>query len=276
MRLTTDALLAAALPTTLAAQGGLRIAVEPRVAALPAASMWNSSRSQDVTDGSILSPYPFGNATGTTGVYTHRVRLSHGAMPMYGGRLTMASAGGTWRLALDGAMGSGTLHAAVSDEVETQFAGSTMSSREYTLRNPELPLALAQFGVHVERGLRVGGAALVAGCGSMAQQLRTRTQRQVISPASGGYTGASEYSYHTALDPALQASFAFGPASGPLSRLRVALRSTHVRRAPDLANQYATATGGMRFKSGDYRWQWQPELSLGYRLPVLGRNTLAR
>ena len=273
-RLTTTALLAcgAMLPAIATAQGA-RIAFEPRVSALPAASMWNAARSEEVW----FDQASFGTPSGPAdGVYTHSVKLSHGTMPLYGGRLTVASPGGAWRMVLDGATGSGTMRAEVYDIIRAYpTTTSTTAPESYGFDNRDLPLTLTQVGVHVERALRGRGHTLEIGGGAMAQRLHTRTQMKHVGPSSGGL-GWSEFHYASATDPALQASAAVGPSSGPLAGLRVAFRSTHVWRLGDFANRYGNSNAGLRYRNNYRRWQWQPELSLGWQLPMFGGNAMAR
>ena len=274
-RLTTAALLAcgALLPATASAQR-IHVAVEPRVTTLPAASMWNAARSEEIY---FQQAALFGTPTGPAdGVYTHSVKLSHGTMPLYGGRLTVASPGGAWRMVLDGATGSGTMRAEVYDIIRAYpTTTSTTAPESYGFDNGDLPLTLTQFGVHVERALHGRRHTLEIGGGAMAQRLHTRTQVMYVGPSTGGLP-YNEFHYASATDPALQASAAVGPSSGPLAGLRVAFRSTHVWRLGDFANQYGNSNAGLRYRNNYRRWQWQPELSLGWQLPMFGGNPMAR
>ena len=272
-RLTTAALLACGLtlPATAAAQ---RIAFEPVVTGLPAASMWDASRAQEVYFGGTATLVPPSGPP--DGVYTHSVKLTRGTMPMYGGRLTLAAPGGAWRMVLDGATGSGRMRAEVYDIIQAYpTSESVVVPESWGFDNDDLPLTLAQVGVHVERALRTRRAAIEVGGGAMAQRMRTRTQVMYAGPSTGGLP-YSRFHYVSATDPGLQASAALGPASGPLAGLRLAVRSTHVWRIGDLANTYGNSSGGLRFRNNYRRWQWQPELALAYRLPLVGGSARTR
>ena len=266
-RLTTAALLAcsALLPATASAQR-IQITVEPRVTALPAARMWDGSRTEAVffNEGPCLTCTPTGSPEGE---YTHSAKLTRGAMPMYGGRLAFTSPGGTWRVALDGAMGRGTMRAEVYD-LFVGDAGTAPNEvpSSYGLDRDGLPTTITQLGVQVEHGLRGRYLALDLGGGAMAQQLRARTVR--TNRTSTGSVSSYSYDDVTTTDPGLQASAAIGLSRGWLSGLRLSMRSTHVWRSKDLANSYS-AGGGMQFRNNDHRWQWQPEVALGWGLPLV-------
>jgi hypothetical protein len=265
---------AGAFPAGARAQG-LRIAVEPVVGALPAGTLWNSSRSVAVIASSPDDRYP--DVPETPATHAHTVRLSRDAMPVYGGRLTLAPPGGAWRLELGGAAGSGTLRARVSDRIAADDGVTPLFDSGARFQSGDLPLALAQVGVHVERALRPRRAvAIEIGAGAMAQRVHTRTQVAYDGPSTGGSTIVVQQRYRSVTDPGLQASVAAGPATGALAGLRFAFRSTHVLRAPRLANEYRNMNYAMDYPRRFRRWQWQPELSLGWRLPVLGRDPTTR
>ena len=251
------------LPAAARAQG-LRIAVEPRVSALPGATLWQGSASRTIE----VTPELSGGATSVTA--TRDVKLSRPALAIVGARVTLAPSGGAWRLALDGGAGSGTMRADVYEGQLYHYGWEQVQAGRH-FGDGDLPLAIAQLGAHVERGLRVRRAAIDLGAGAMAQRVRTRAISTLPPmPSQGGYDPTLRYAYRTVTDPALQVSAAVGPSRGALSGLRLALRSTHVLRDGELANAYGSAPSfqvpDQRPQLRARRWQWQPELSLGWQV----------
>jgi hypothetical protein len=246
---------------------GFRVTVEPRVSGLPGATIWQGSASRTFTTEPTV---PAADQPPPSITNTRDVKLSRPALAIVGARVTLAPAGGAWRLALDGAAGSGTMRADIDEEQLYQGGWEQVVGGRH-FGNRDLPLAVAQVGAHVERGMRMRRAAIELGGGAMAQRIRTRTMSLLPpTPSQGGYSSDVRYAYRTVIDPALQVSAAVGPSTGVLSGLRLALRSTHVWRDGRLANEYGTAPSfqvpDARPQLRGRRWQWQPELSLGWRV----------
>lgn len=251
--------LAAAAPHALGAQG-VRVTFEPRFGMLPAAALWSRT-----TESMTTSLDPTDVTMPSRAVSTQSFGIRRDAMPLLGASVAIALAG-RWRYVFDGAYASGDLRTRVTgaDHLYMAAGGDPVAGGSSTQRERH-PVSIAQFGLRAERAAVARGAAIDASIGAVAQRLRTRTTRWVPGPPSQGFELVPVHHRTSYLDPGLAIGIAVGPSTGPLAALRLGLRSTHVWRGPDLANAYQIRTEDALDAEGR-RWQWQPEVLLGWRL----------
>lgn len=266
-------LLACGLGSAVArAQGGLHVAIEPRVTGLPGGAVWGRSTSHS----EITWATPdFGVVPPDSVVGTRSVRLARDAMTMLGARVTVAPGGRRWRLVLDGAAGRSRMRSETKERLDLYAAGASVpeSWRPFDSRTEGIPLAIVQLGAYMERSVRWRGTAVDVSGGIMAQRLHTRVQRLSAFTFDG-----PTFTHHrrSFTDPALQLGAAVGPRTGWASGLRLALRSAHVWRDSRIANGYGVTWDAEHLDMRGHDWQWQPEVALGWQLPMFGDNAMAR
>ena len=257
----------AIVPPAAIAQGGVRIALEPRVTGLPGGSVWGRSTSHSEISWTTRD---YGTVPPDSVVGTHSVRLARDAMPMFGARVTVARGGSRWRLVVDGATGRGHIRSETTERLALYAPGATVpeSWNPFDSRTEGIPLAILQLGAYVERGVRWHGTLVDLSGGIMAQRLDTRVQRLSAFTFDG-----PTFSHHrrSFTDPGFQLGAAVGPRTGWASGLRLAVHSTHVWRNSRIANGYGVTWDAEHLDMRGHDWQWQPEVALGWALPVSGR-----
>ena len=261
-RLTTAAILASgiAVPTLLGAQRA-RISVEPYIAGIPGVPLWRR------TDAEIVQP-PFGD-NGDSAIVTRSTRVGRGTTTLFGGRVMLATLDDRWRLSLDAGVGYAPTNVEIRDR-RAPLGSSPAEVMRVTSRERQAA-RFVQLGMGVVRTLRREGTAYDVGIGGIVQQLRARTEVYGVLPGDDVMIQIPQH--RTFLDPGVQLSGSAGPAEGRLAGLRFSMRSTHVWRSGGLANFYGAdkptwdgehPNPGLRVKGG--RWQWQPEVGLGWQV----------
>lgn len=241
-----------------------RVAVEPLAGAAPAAALWRRTAA-------VQERRYDGAASGFSGerreVTVRTTVVTRDAAPLVGLRVVVAGVRSPWRLALEGSAGRGELLARTRerwDAFGTASDGTPYNAWHEVRREEWHPVAVAQVALHAERAARVRGVALEWGAGALAQHLRTRRLTWRPGPPSSPF-GEVAPERRAYVDPGVRVGAAVGPARGPWSGARLAVRSAHVWRSATMANDYGSELPAPLDASGR-RWQWQPEVAVSWRL----------
>jgi hypothetical protein len=245
--------LCVTIPGVLAAQAP-RIAIEAQVSGLPGNALWGERTTRD--DRSTF--------TGE-GLHLRRTtEVARDPMALFGGRLTFALAGSRWRVVLEGGGGGTRMRTTQREHNSMTSTGGSNFLIGGTNVTSTQDVTMIQVGVRAERAGRWRRLAVETGGGLLAQRLRTHEDTMYVANPLGPDV-ARMLPSRTYTDPAIVFGTAIGPSSGVLSGLRLAVRSTHVWRTPDLPNDVAISAYPELNAKGR-AWQWQPELSVGWRV----------